>query len=96
MPYHQRLLSSQADLSAILALKELCTTARTCYDRPTTSDLRQLLGLPRAPVSGINVREEAWRSMTRRLTALWEDASGQAAACALIQPGCNLAFYIHP
>jgi hypothetical protein len=39
----QRSYNSEADLPAVLALKQVCTTAQNIYDRPTTSDLRRLL-----------------------------------------------------
>lgn len=95
----QRPYTSEADLPAILALKQRCTTAQNLYDRPTTSDVRRLL----APFSPLRTRgeqrftEEAYRGMTQRLTALWEDASGQLVAYALIaQPGSSLTFQVHP
>lgn len=105
----QRPYNSESDLSAILALKQVCTTSQTLYDRPATSDLRWLL----APASGSTARSasaRAWmgalrgmspeqrhRALTQRLTALWENASGQLVAYALIaQPGSSLAFQIHP
>jgi GNAT superfamily N-acetyltransferase len=105
----QRPYSGEADLSAILALKQLCTTPQNLYDPPTTSDLRRLF----APFAELPTRsnekpsrQEALRDMspeyrqrvlTRRLTALWEDASGQLVAYALIaQPGSSLTFQVHP
>ncbi len=101
--------NSESDLPAILALKQVCTTPQTLYDRPTTSDLRGLL----APVPGPTMTTrstQAWegafrgmspehrqRALTQRLTALWEDASGQLVAYALMaQPGSSLAFQVHP
>jgi mycothiol synthase len=109
MNYTLRPYNSESDLPAILALKQVCTIPQTLYDRPTTSDLRRLL----APVPGpakttrsTQTLERALRGMspehrqcalTQRLTALWEDASGQLVAYALIaQPGSSLAFQIHP
>jgi hypothetical protein len=35
--------NSESDLTAILALSQVCTTPQTLYDRPTTSDLRRLV-----------------------------------------------------
>jgi GNAT superfamily N-acetyltransferase len=109
MNYTLRPYNSESDLPAILALKQMCTTTQTLYDRPTTSDLRRLL----APVPGPTMTTrstQAWegalrgmspehrqRTLTQRLTALWEDASGQPVAFALIaQPGSSLAFQVHP
>lgn len=91
--------TSDADLPAILALKQLCTTSQNLYDWPTTSDLRRLLTPSSEPRTSIEQqsREEAWRGMKERLMALWEDASGQLVAYALLaQPGSNLTFQIHP
>ncbi len=94
----QRPYANDADLPAILELKQQCTTAQNLYDRPTVSDLRHLLApLPEPRISGTLSREEAWREMTRQLTALWENASGQLVAYALIaQPGNSLTFQVHP
>lgn len=103
----QRPYTSAADLSALLALKQCCTIPQTIYDRPTVSDLRQLL-VPLATQSTHTQDEQAWRqelspaqrqrALTQRLTALWEeDASGNLLAYALIaQPGSSLAFQVHP
>jgi ribosomal protein S18 acetylase RimI-like enzyme len=105
----QRPYNGERDLPAILALSQVCTIPQTLYDRPTTSDLRRLL----APVPGpamTTKSEPAWqealrgmspeqrhRILTQRLTALWENASGQLVAYALIaQPGSSLAFQVHP
>ncbi len=94
----QRPYSSGADLPAILALKQLCTTPQNLYDRPTTSDVRRLL-TPFSPWPTHGEQrsgEEAYRGMTQRLTALWEDASGQLVAYALMaQPGSSLTFQVH-
>src|SRR5437868_1445856 len=103
-PYH-----GEADLPAMLALKQLCTTPQNLYDRPTTGEMRRLL----APSSELTTRtsekpswqeairgmppEHRYRALTQRLTALWEDASGQLVAYALIaQPGSSLTFQVHP
>lgn len=105
----QRGYRSEADLPAMLALKQLCAIPQNIYDRPTTSDLRRLF----VPLIEFTVRahdEQSWqeslqgkssedrhRALTQRLTALWEDASGQLVAYALIaQPGCALTFEVHP
>jgi mycothiol synthase len=41
--------------------------------------------------------EDRHRALTQRLTALWEDGSGQLVAYALIaHPGCALTFQVHP
>lgn len=92
-PYH-----SEANLPAILALKQRCTTAQNLYDRPTVSDLRRLLASPAEPrTPDASSREDAWQRMTQRLTALWEDVGGQPVAYALIaQPGSSLTFQIAP
>jgi len=109
MNHTQRSYRGEVDLPAILALKQLCTTPQNIYDRPTTSDLRQLF----APVPELTAHatdEPSWqealrgtssedrhRAATQRLTALWEDADGQLVACALIpQPGCALTIQVHP
>jgi mycothiol synthase len=105
----QRPYSSEADLAAILALKQLCTTPQNLYDRPTTSDLRRLFA-PLAELPTRSNEKPSWqetlrdmppeyrqRVLTRRLTALWEDASGQLVAYALLaQPGSSLTFQVHP
>ncbi|HEX6481232.1 MAG TPA: GNAT family N-acetyltransferase [Ktedonobacteraceae bacterium] len=93
----------------MLALKQVCTTAQNMYDPPTTSDLRRLLALfaePTTRTSEKRPRKEALRglspehrqrALTQHLTALWEDASGQLVAYALIaQPGSSLTFQVHP
>lgn len=94
----QRCYQSETDLPAMLALNQLCTIPQNLYDRPTTSDLRRLLAPlaePRTPEA--SAREEVWQRMTQHMTALWEDASGQLVAYALIaQPGSSLAFQVHP
>jgi hypothetical protein len=38
-----RSFTSEIDLPAVLALKQVCTTPENRYDRPTISDLRRLL-----------------------------------------------------
>jgi mycothiol synthase len=103
-PYH-----GETDLPAVLALKQLCTTPQNLYGRPTTGEMRQLL----APFLELTTRmsakpsraedfrgmslENRHRALTQRLTALWEDASGQIVAYALItQPGTSLTFQVHP
>jgi mycothiol synthase len=103
-PYH-----NEADLPAVLALKQLCTTPQNLYDRPTTGEMRRLL----APLAELTTRtsekpsraeafrgmspEHRHRALTQRLTALWEDASGRLVAYALIaQPGSSLTFQVHP
>src|SRR5579859_802888 len=105
----QRPYSSETDLSALLALKQRCTTPQNLYDRPTTSDLRQLFALL-AELTTRTSEKPSWqealrgmspehrqRALTQRLTALWEDASGQLVAYALIaQPGSSLTFQVHP
>jgi mycothiol synthase len=98
----------EVDLAAMLALKQLCTTQENLYDRPTISDLRGLFVPFLAFATHANDQQsqaEAFRGMssedrhraaTQRLTALWEDASGQLVAYALIaQPGCVLTFQVH-
>jgi SAM-dependent methyltransferase len=99
---HQRLLAMRkpADIQAILALKQICTTAQNMYDAPTVSDLRTLL----APVSpdptsarpswedtqGTVERRLDRRAMTQRATAFWEEADGQLLANALFAfPGTS-------
>jgi ribosomal protein S18 acetylase RimI-like enzyme len=109
MNYTQRPYHGEADLLAMLALKQLCTTPEIVYDRPTTSEMRRLLAPlaePTMRMSEEHSRAEALRGMspeqrhrvlTQRLTALWEDASGQLVAYALIaQPGSSLTFQVHP
>jgi mycothiol synthase len=105
----QRSYRGEVDLSAILALKRLCTTPQNIYDRPTTGEMRRLL----TPFMELTTRandkhswqeasrgmssEDRYRALTQRFTALWEDANGQLVACALIaQPGCSLTFQVHP
>ena len=103
-PYH-----SEADLPAILALKQLCTTPEILYDRPTTGEMRRLLAPLAEPTTRTSEQpsqaealrvmspEQRHRALTQRLTALWEDASGQLMAYALIaQPGSSLTFQVHP
>jgi mycothiol synthase len=105
----QRSYRGKVDLSAILALKQLCTTPQNIYDRPTTSDLRRLY-TPFPELTAHAHDEQSWqealrgmsledrqRALTQRLTALWEDAGGQLVAYALMaQPGCVLTFQVHP
>ena len=102
----QRPYTSEADLPTILALKQRCTTAQNLYDRPTTGEMRRLLSPPPDSTSS---SEQSWeealrdpspehrhRALTQRLTMLWEDASGQLVAYALIaQPGSSLTFQVH-
>jgi GNAT superfamily N-acetyltransferase len=41
--------------------------------------------------------EHRQQALTQRLTALWEDASGQLLGYALMaQPGSSLTFQVHP
>ncbi len=109
MHYTQRLYHSETDLPAVLALKQLCTTPQNLYDRPTTGEVRQLLAPLAVPTtrtseepSGAEAlrgmsQEQRHRALTQRLTMLWEDASGQLVAYALIaQPGSSLTFQVHP
>ncbi len=105
----QRPYSRETDVPAILALKQLCTTPENLYDRPTPGELRQLLA-PLAERTTPTHEKPSWaealrglapeqrhRVLTQRLTALWEDASGQLVAYALIaQPGSSLTFQVHP
>src|SRR5579885_246335 len=74
----------EADLSAMLALKQLCTTQENIYDRPTTSEMRWLF-VPfleftthandqqsqAEALRGMSL-ENRQRAATQRLTALWE------------------------
>jgi mycothiol synthase len=102
-PYH-----GEADLPAVLALKQLCTTPENLYDRPTTGEMRRLLAPLAEPTTRTSEeqfgaetlgmsQEQRQRVLTQRLTALWEDASGQLVAYALIaQPGSSLTFQVHP
>ncbi len=42
-------------------------------------------------------QEQRHRALTQRLTTLWENASGQLVAYALIaQPASTLTFQVHP
>ena len=105
----QRPYRSEIDLLAMLALKQLCTTPQNVYDRPTASDLRRLF-IPFTELTTLPSEKQSWqealrgmssenrhRALTQRLTALWEDASGQLVAYALmVQPGCILTFQVHP
>src|SRR5260370_32468534 len=108
MNHSQRSYNSEIDLPAVLALKQLCTIPQNIYDRPTTSDLRRLF----APFAELTTRtsekpfgpealrdmspEHRQRALTQRLTALWEDTSGQLVAYALMaQPGSSLTFQGH-
>lgn len=104
----QRPYTSEADLPAILALKQLCTTQENLYDRPTTSDLRGLLVPFLAFTTHANEKpsqtealrgiplEDRHRAATQRLTTLWEDESGQLVAYALMaMPGSSLTFQVH-
>jgi mycothiol synthase len=105
----QRAYRSDADLPAMLALKQLCAIPQNIYDRPTTSELRWLF-VPLIESTAHAQDQQSWqqalrgmssedwhRALTQRLTALWEDANGQLVAYALIaQPGCALTFEIHP
>lgn len=108
MHYTQRPYHSEIDLPAMLALKQLCTTPQNLYDRPTTSDLRRLLAQVVEPRTATG-EQQSWealqgmsqehrqRALTQRLRALWEGASGQLVAYALIaQPGSSLTFQVHP
>lgn len=109
MNYTQRPYRGETDLPAMLALKQLCTTPQNIYDRPTISDLRRLF-VPFIEVTTGASDKQSWqqalrgmsledrqRAATQRFTALWEDASGQLMACALIaQPGSSLTFQVHP
>jgi len=109
MNYTQRPYNSKTDLPAVLALKQLCTTPQNIYDWPTTSDLRRLFA-PFAELTTRTSEKQSWQealrgmspehrqhALTQRLTALWEDASGQLVAYALIaQPGSSLTFQVHP
>jgi ribosomal protein S18 acetylase RimI-like enzyme len=105
----QRPYRGEVDLLAMLALKQLCITPQNVYDRPTTSDLRQFFTPFMELVADAN-EKQSWqealqglssedknRALTQRFTALWEDASDQLVAYALIaQPGCTLTFQVHP
>ena len=105
----QRAYRSEADLPVMLALKQFCATPQNIYDRPTTSDLRRLF-VPFIEFTAHAQDQRSWqealrdkssedrhRALTQRLTTLWEDASDQLVAYALIaQPGCALTFEIHP
>jgi mycothiol synthase len=105
----RRSYNSETDLDAVLALKQVCTTPQNIYDRPTVSDLRKLLA-PIAERAARVSEKSSWqetlqgtfpgnrhRAATQHLTALWEDRSDQLVAYALImQPGCSLAFQVHP
>jgi hypothetical protein len=105
----RRSYNSETDLDAVLALKQVCTTPQNIYDRPTFSELRRLLA-PIAERTARTSEKPSWqealqgmspesrhRAATQRLTALWEDRSGQLVAYALImQPGGSLTFQIHP
>ena len=104
-----RAYHGEVDLSAILALKQLCTTPQNIYDRPTTGEMRRLFTHFMGLTARANDRqswqeasrgmssEDRYRAQTQRLTALWEDANGQLVACALIaQPGCSRTFQVHP
>src|SRR5947209_3508481 len=109
MNHTPRPYNSETDLPAVLALKQVCTTPQTIYDRPTTSDLRRLLAPVPEPTT-ITSEKQSWeqalrgissehrqRTLTQHLTALWEDASGTLLAYALIaQPGSSLTFQVHP
>lgn len=109
MNYTQRPYRGETGLPAMLALKQLCTTPQNIYDRPTISDLRQLF-VPFIDVTTGASDKQSWqqalrglslenrqRAATQRFTALWEDASGQLVAYALVaQPGCILTFQVHP
>ena len=109
MRYTQRPYHGETDLPAVLALKQLCTTPEILYDRPTTGEMRRLL-TPLAEPSTRTIEKHSWaeafrgmsqehwhRALTQRLTVLWEDASGQLVAYALIaQPGSSLTFQVHP
>jgi mycothiol synthase len=107
MNHTPRPYNNEIDLPAVLALKQICTTAQNIYDMPTTSDLRRLLAALPEPLMGDKLSweevrrgmspEHALRAFTQRLTALWEDASGHLVAYALIaQPGSSLTFQIRP
>lgn len=102
----QRSYRGEVDLSAMLALKQLCTTPQNLYDRPTLSDLRGLFVPFLTPThdqqswaetfQGMSL-ENRYRAATQQLTALWEDEGGQLMAYALIaQPGRSLTAQIHP
>lgn len=109
MHYTQRPYHGETDLPAVLALKQLCTTPQNLYDRPTTGEMRRLLA-PLAELTTRTIEKPSWqealrgmsqeqrhRALTQRLTALWENASGQLVAYALIaQPGSSLTFQVHP
>lgn len=109
MKIQQRPYTREADLPAILALKQRCTTPQNIYEQPTVSDLRQLL-VPLVAQTARTKREQFWqqapgdlsaqyrqRVLTQYLTALWEDAHGSLQAYALIaQPGRSLTFQVHP
>jgi ribosomal protein S18 acetylase RimI-like enzyme len=106
MNYTQRPYYGETDLPAVLALKQLCTTPEMLYHRPTTGEMHRLL----APLAEHTSEEQSraaslrdmshehrHRALTQRLTTLWEDASGQLVAYALIaQPGTSLTFQVHP
>lgn len=109
MNVFQRPYTSEADLPAILALKQRSTTPQNLYDQPTTGEMRRLLA-PSPEGSTRTSEQPSWqndlpglspehrqRALTQRLTRLWEDASGQLVAYALIaQPGRSLTFQLHP
>lgn len=107
MTIHRRPYAGAADIQAILALKQICTTPQNMYDAPTVSDLRALLSPltldptaarpPREDEQGTVERHLDWRAMTQRATALWEDADGRLLAYALFAfPGTILTFQVHP
>jgi len=105
MNIHPRPYTGEADLAAILTLKQLCTTPQNIYDRPTGSDLRRLLIPLMAPthehrwqqaLCSLSVADRQ-RAMTQRMTTLWEHGHGDLQAYALLaQPGRCLTFQVHP
>ena len=65
MHYTQRPYHGEADLPAVLALKQLCTTPEILYDRPTTGELRQLLA-PLAEPTTRTIEEKPSRAEALR------------------------------
>ncbi len=107
MTIHRRPYAGAADIQAILALKQICTTAQNVYDALSVSDLRALLAPltpdpiaarpPQEDAQGVVERHLDRRAMTQRATALWEDTDGRLLAYALFAfPGTILTFQIHP
>lgn len=96
IPCTPRAFVSPTDLSTVLALAQQCASAATRYDVPRYSDLSSWLA-PVGVVATTSREDEGYRhQMIQRGTTLWETATGEAVAYAMIPFTTSLSFAILP